>query len=89
MTSRTTPCPGCGEPKQATAAMCADCRTTLRRRLVALSVRGNAARRAERHTAGAIAAAHAGDEAALGLHRRALLYAMARAHGVRVVRGEL
>lgn len=86
MTARTTPCPGCGEPKQATAAMCSACRAALRRRLVALSVRENAARLVGRHDAGAIAAAHAGDGAALSLHRRALHVAMARAHGVTVVR---
>lgn len=86
MTSRTTPCPGCGEPKQATAAMCSTCRAALRRRLVTLSVRGNAARLVGRHVAGAIAAAHAGDGAALSLHRRELHRAMARAHGVRITR---
>lgn len=86
MTSRTTPCPGCDQPKQATADLCQSCRAALRRRLVTLSVRGNAARRAEQAAARAIAAAHAGDGAALSLHRRELHRAMARAHGVRVVR---
>lgn len=86
MTARTAPCPCCPGTKRPESDMCADCRTALRRRLVALSVRGNAARLVGRHAAGAIAAAHAGDGAALSLHRRSLHYAMARAHGVTVVR---
>lgn len=88
MTARTTPCPCCPGTKQPKSDMCADCRAALRRRLVALSVRGNAARLVGRHAAGAIAARRAGDGAALDIHRRALHRAMARARGVVVTRGE-
>lgn len=86
MGNRTTPCPRCACPKQATADLCKSCRAALRDTLTGLAVRGAFARRAEQAAARALAAK--GDADAQARHRRELHRAMARAHGVTVVRGE-